>query len=74
MANGLLWSIAKLLYRLKCESKVKTTKKLKVGAYSLICKISRVKGRVGAPRWGLGWMTNESIYSHGPTQTKQQVG
>jgi hypothetical protein len=32
-----------------------------------------VKGRVGAPRCGLGRVTNIN-YSHGLAQTKQQVG
>jgi hypothetical protein len=44
-----------------------------VGARSLVHNTSGVKGRAGAPRWGLGRVTNIN-YSHGPAQTKQQVG
>jgi hypothetical protein len=43
-----------------------------VGARSLISSTSEVKGHVGAPRWGLGRVTNIN-YSHRPTQTKQQI-
>jgi len=32
-----------------------------VGARSLACNTSKVKGRAGAPRWGLGKLTNNSI-------------
>jgi hypothetical protein len=44
-----------------------------VGALSLARSTSGVEGRAGAPRWGLGRVTNIN-YSHGPAQTKQQVG
>jgi hypothetical protein len=32
-----------------------------IGACSLARNTSRVKGRAGAPRWGLGRLTNNSI-------------
>jgi hypothetical protein len=41
--------------------KVKTTKGKGVGVRSLARSISRAEGHVGAPRWGLGWMTSRSI-------------
>jgi len=41
--------------------KLKTTKGEGVGARSLACNTSRVEGRVGAPRWGLGRLTSKSI-------------
>jgi hypothetical protein len=41
--------------------KVKTIEGKGVGARSLACSTSRVKGRVRAPRWGLGRMTSKSI-------------
>ncbi len=44
-----------------------------VGARSLVPNTSGVKGRVGAPRWGIGRLTSK-YYSHEPAQTKQQVG
>ncbi len=43
----------------------------------MACNILGVEGLVGAPQqapgWGLGRMTSIN-YSHGPAQTKQQVG
>ncbi len=41
--------------------KVETTKGEGVGAHSLGCSISGVKGHVGAPGWGLGRLTIMSI-------------
>jgi hypothetical protein len=41
--------------------KVKTTKGERIGVCFLACNISRVKGRVGAPRWGLGRLTSKLI-------------
>jgi hypothetical protein len=38
----------KLLDRLKCESKVKTTKESRVGARSLTCSALGVEGHAGA--------------------------
>jgi hypothetical protein len=67
------WRTPNLLYRLKCESKVKTTKERGVGARSLVLNTLGVEGRAGAPRWGLGRETNIN-YSHGPAQPKQHVG
>jgi hypothetical protein len=54
--------------------KVKITKGEGVGAHSLGRSILGVEGRAGAPRWGLGRVTKQVIYSHGLAQTKQQVG
>jgi hypothetical protein len=42
-------------------SKVKTTKEQRVGAHSLTHNTSGVERRVGAPKWGLGQVTNGSI-------------
>ncbi len=41
--------------------KMRTTKRIGVGAHSLAHNTYGVKGRVGAPRWGLGILTNKSI-------------
>ncbi len=67
------WHVPNLFYRLKCESKVKTTKKQGVGARSLAHSTLGVERHAGAPGWGLGRMTSIN-HSHGPAQTKQQVG
>jgi hypothetical protein len=40
---------------------VKITEEEEVEACSLNCSISRVKGRVGAPGWGLRLVTSGSI-------------
>ncbi len=52
---------------------MKTTEELGVGACFLARNTLGVEGCVGVLGWGLGRMTNIN-YSHGPTQTKQQVG
>ncbi len=52
---------------------MKIAKEQGVEACSLARNTLGVKGRVGAPGWGLGRVTNIN-YSHGPAQTKQQVG
>jgi len=44
----------------------------RVGAHSLARNILGVEGHARAPRWGLRRVTSFN-YSHGPTQTKQQV-
>jgi hypothetical protein len=41
--------------------KWKITKEERIGVCSLVHSILGVEGHVGAPRWGLGRMTNESI-------------
>jgi len=41
--------------------KVKTTKGKGVGACSLIHSTLGIEGRAGAPRWGLGRLTSNSI-------------
>ncbi len=51
-----LWRVPNFLYRLKCESKVKTTKKQKVETRSLICSTLGVEGSAKALGWGLGRM------------------
>jgi hypothetical protein len=43
------------------NSKVKTMKEKGIGVYSLTRNTLRVKGHVGAPRWGLRRMISESI-------------
>jgi len=53
---------------------VKTTKGQGVGTHSLARNTLGVKGRVRAPGWGLKKMDEQDNYSHGPSQTKQQVG
>ncbi len=50
--------VLNFLYRLKCESKVKTTKEQGVRASSLARNTSGVKGRAGAPGWGVGRVTS----------------
>ncbi len=55
--------------------KMRTMKRKGVGARFLARNTSWVKGRVGAPRWGLGRLTNKSIIhvdSHNPN--KKLVG
>jgi hypothetical protein len=52
------WRAPNLLYRLKCESKVKIAEEQKVGARSLARNTSGVEGRAGAPGWGLRIMTS----------------
>jgi hypothetical protein len=44
-----------------------------VGAHSLARNTLGVEGHVGALGWRLGRVTSIN-YSHGPAQTKQQVG
>jgi hypothetical protein len=44
-----------------------------VGAHSLTRNTLGLKGRVKAPRWGLGRVTSLT-YSHKLAQIKQQVG
>jgi len=41
--------------------KVKTTKGERVGARSLACNTSKVKGCARAPGWGLGTLTSDLI-------------
>ncbi len=53
--------------------KVKIAKTKGIRACSLIRNTLGVKGRAKAPGWGLGRVTNIN-YSHGPIETKQQVG
>jgi len=53
--------------------KVTTIKIKGIGACSLACSTLGVEAHVGASRWGLGRLTRNSI-THGPVQTKQQVG
>jgi hypothetical protein len=67
------WHAPNPLYRLKCGSKVKTTEEEGFGACSLTHSTSGVKRRAGVSGWGLGRMISIN-YSHGLTQTKQQVG
>jgi len=40
---------------------VKTTEREKVGVHSLVHNTLGVEGRAGAPRWGLGRLTSNSI-------------
>ncbi len=55
------WCTPKLLDKLKCKSKGENREGQGVEAHSLICSTSEIKRRVGAPGWGLKWMTNGSI-------------
>jgi hypothetical protein len=41
--------------------KMKTSKGERVGARSLVCNTSRVKGHAGAQGWGLGRFTSKLI-------------
>ncbi len=63
------WRAPKLLDRLKCESKMKTTKEQGLGARSLARSTLRVERCVEAPGWGLGRMTSIN-HSHGPAQNQ----
>jgi hypothetical protein len=63
------WRAPNLLYRLKCESKVKTSEEQKVGACSLVRNTLGVEGHAGVPRWGLWRMTSIND-SHGPDTTQ----
>ncbi len=57
--------------------KVKTMEGEGIEAHSLARNISRVKGRAGTLGWdkeGTRKIDKQFTYSHGPTQTKQQVG
>jgi hypothetical protein len=40
---------------------MKITEKEGIEVHFLVCNTSRIKGRVKAPRWGLGRMTSKSI-------------
>jgi hypothetical protein len=51
-----LWHNPNLLYRLKCESKVKATEKQRIGAHSLIRNTSGGKGAC----WSFGMGTRKS--------------
>jgi hypothetical protein len=66
------WRAPNLLYKLKCESKVKIVEEQGVGACSLARNTLGVERHAGIPGWGLGRVTSIN-YSHGPTQIKQQV-
>ncbi len=52
---------------------MKTAEEEGVGARSLARNTLGVEGRPRALEWGLGRETSIN-YSHGPTQTEQQVG
>jgi hypothetical protein len=58
---GLNVTHSKLLDRLNYESKVKTMKGWKVMVHSLARNILGVERYAKTPRWGLKWMTSESI-------------
>jgi len=62
------------LMDLTMSLKVKTMKRDEVGAHSLVRSTSRVKGRVLELQDGIRTSDKRFNYSHGPTQTKQQVG
>ncbi len=51
----------KLFDVLTSNPKVSIVEEKIVGVRSLVCSTSGVKGRVGAPRWGLGRLTSNSI-------------
>jgi len=63
MINTLIhnWRTFKLLDRLNYESTVKMEEGWGVGVHSLARNTSRVKGRAGAPKWGLKQKTIKSI-------------
>ncbi len=52
---------------------MKIVEERRVGAHSLARSTLGVEGRAGVLKWGLGRVTNIN-YSHGPAQTKQEVG
>ncbi len=62
----------KLLNGLKCESKLKATKKQGVGPCSLACNILKGRGACWNSGMGLGRMTSIN-YSHGPAQNQHKV-
>jgi hypothetical protein len=51
----------KFLDRLNCESKGENNGRRRSWGMLLACSTSKVKGRAGAPEWGLGRLTNNSI-------------
>jgi len=50
--------------------KVKTVEGEGVGTHSLARNTSRVEGRAGTSRWGLGRLKGKFNYLHEPAQTK----
>jgi hypothetical protein len=67
-----MWHAPKLLDRLKCECKMKTTEDQRIGACSLAC--STLKGREVCWSSGIGLGEWQAFnHSHGSAQTKQQV-
>jgi len=50
--------------------KVKTVEGEAVGTHSLARNTSRVEGRAGTSRWGLGRLKGKFNYLHEPAQTK----
>jgi len=53
---------------------VKIVERQGVGTRSLTCNTLGVEDCVRAPGWVLRKMDKQDNYSHGPAQTKQQVG
>jgi hypothetical protein len=66
------WRTLKLLNGLKCESKLKTTKKQRVKARSLASIILRGKEAYWSSGMGLGKVTSIN-YSHGSAQNQYKV-
>jgi len=65
-----MWRSPKLLDRHNCGSKGKITEEEIVEVHSLARNTLRLEGCAKAPRWGLGWVTSESIIHtdlHKPT-------
>jgi hypothetical protein len=54
--------------------KRENNRRIKDWAHFLACSTSRVEGRVGAPRWGLGRMISKSITHTNLHKPKQQAG
>jgi hypothetical protein len=67
-----MWRGLKFFDRFKCESKVKLVKKYGIGARSLARSISGVEGVLKLQN-GTKNIDKKLIYSHGPTQTIQEV-
>jgi hypothetical protein len=61
--KALLWT--------QCNSKGADNGRRKGWVCSLVHNTLGVKGRVGALGWGIGRLISNS---HGPAQTKQQIG
>ncbi len=61
MANPLIDAPPSSLMDSTMSPKVKTMEGKGIGVRSLACNTLGIEGRAGAPRWGLGRLTSNSI-------------